>query len=99
MKMYIHVFYFCYFSLKIFNGIIIIINVIIIISVKDKFPLINNTGVWLSGYLIVPYYGKLIPDQIFTPCTPEAGAPAAAINSAADPAGNDGANGGGSTST
>jgi hypothetical protein len=61
---------------------------------EDEFPLINNTGVWPSGCIIAPYYGKLTPDQVFTPCTPEAGAPAAAIKSAANPAGNDGADGG-----
>jgi hypothetical protein len=49
-----------------------------------------NTGVWPSGCLIAPYYGKL---------TPEVGAPAAAIKSAADPAGNEGANEGSSAST
>jgi hypothetical protein len=61
---------------------------------EDEFALINNIGVWPSGCLIAPYYGKLTSDQIFTLSTPEAGAPAAAINSAANPAGNDGANGG-----
>jgi hypothetical protein len=65
---------------------------------EDEFSLINKTGVWPSACLITPYYGKLMPDQIFTPSTPEAGAPAVAIKSAADPAGNDGANGGSSTS-
>jgi hypothetical protein len=40
-----------------------------------------------------------MPDQTFTPSTPEAGGHAAAINSAANPAGYDGANGGSSTST
>jgi hypothetical protein len=66
---------------------------------EDEFALINNIGVWPSGCLIAPYYGKLTPDQMFTPSTPEAGAPGAAINSAANPAGNDGANGGSLTST
>jgi hypothetical protein len=47
---------------------------------EDEFPLINNTGVWPSGCLIALYYGKLTPDQVFTPCTPEAGDPAAGIN-------------------
>jgi hypothetical protein len=61
---------------------------------EDEFSLINNTDVWLSGCLIAPYYGKLTPEQIFTPSTRDGGAPAAAINSAADPAGNDGTNGG-----
>jgi hypothetical protein len=70
------------------------------ISVMEgEFPLLNNPGVWPSGCLIAPYYGKLTPDQVFTPCTPEARAPAAGIKSAADPAGNDGANGGSSTAT
>jgi hypothetical protein len=66
---------------------------------EDEFALINNIGVWPSGCLIAPYYDKLTPDQTFSPSTPEAGAPAAAINSAANPAGNDGANGGSLTST
>jgi hypothetical protein len=66
---------------------------------EDAFYLINNIGVWPSGCLIAPYYGKLTPDQIFTPSTPEAGAHAAAINSAANPAGIDGANGGSLIST
>jgi hypothetical protein len=50
---------------------------------EDEFPLIDDTGVWPSGCLIAPYYGKLTPDQIFTP---EAGAPDAASNSASNPA-------------
>jgi hypothetical protein len=66
---------------------------------EDEFPLINSTGVWPSGCLIVPYYGKLTPDQVFTACTPEAGNPAAGTNPAADSAGNDGAIRGSSTST
>jgi hypothetical protein len=56
----------------------------------DEFLLINNTGVWPSGCLIAPFYGKLTPDQIFTPSTPEP---------ASNPAGNDGADGGSSTPT
>jgi hypothetical protein len=66
---------------------------------EDEFSLINNTGVWPSGFLIAPYYGKLTPDQIFTPSIPEVGTPAAAINFAANPTVNDGANGGSITST
>jgi hypothetical protein len=34
--------------------------------VEDDFHLINNTGVWPSGYLIAPYYGRLNPDQIYS---------------------------------
>jgi hypothetical protein len=60
---------------------------------EDEFSLINDAGVWPSGCLIAPYYGKLTPDQIFSPSTPEAGG-----SSAVNPAGNDGANGGNSTS-
>jgi hypothetical protein len=63
---------------------------------EDEFSLINNTSIWPSGCLIAPYYGKLTPDQIFTTSTPEAGAPAVSIKSAA---GNDGADGGSSSST
>jgi hypothetical protein len=59
---------------------------------EDEFPLINNTGVWPFGCLIALYYGKLTTDQVFIPCTPEVGDPAAGINPAADSAGNDGAN-------
>jgi hypothetical protein len=65
---------------------------------EDEFSVINNTGVWPSGCLIAPYYDKLTPDQMFTPSTPEAGAPVSSINTAVDPAGNDGANGDISTS-
>jgi hypothetical protein len=65
----------------------------------DEFALINNISVWPSGCLIASYYGKLTPDQTFTPSTPEAGAPAVTINSAANAAGNNGANGGSLTST
>lgn len=55
----------------------------------------TGTNAWSSGCVIAPYYGKLAPDKIFTPGTPEAGGPAAATDSAANPAGN----GGSSTST
>jgi hypothetical protein len=38
-----------------------------IISVNEEdFSLINNTGVWPSGCLIAPFYGKLTSDQIFS---------------------------------
>lgn len=50
---------------------------------EDKFSIINSTVAWPSGCLIAPYYGKLMLDQIFISSTPEAGTPAAAINSAA----------------
>jgi hypothetical protein len=66
---------------------------------ENEFPLINSTGVWPSGCLIAPYYGKLTPDQVFTPCTPELGASAPAIKSAQIPADNDGTDGGSSTTT
>jgi hypothetical protein len=68
-------------------------------ATEDEFALINNIGVWPSGCLNAPYYGKLTPDHTFTPNTPEAGALAAAINSAANPADDEGANGGSLTST
>jgi hypothetical protein len=45
------------------------------------------------------YYGKLTPDQIFTPGSLDAGALPATGKSAVDPAGNDGANGGSLKST
>jgi hypothetical protein len=61
---------------------------------EDDFPQINSADVWPTGCLIAPYYGKLMPDQIFTPSTPETGTPVASIITAADPAVNDGANGG-----
>jgi hypothetical protein len=49
---------------------------------EDDFHLINNTGVWPSGCLIAPYYGRLSPDQIYSsptfdssrPPSPPAGA-------------------------
>jgi hypothetical protein len=66
---------------------------------EKEFSLINNTGVWPSGCLLAPYYGKLTPDQIFTPSTPGARAPAATINSAANLAANGGANRGSLTAT
>jgi hypothetical protein len=34
--------------------------------VEDYFNLVNNTGVWRSGCLIAPYYGRLNPDQIYS---------------------------------
>jgi hypothetical protein len=34
--------------------------------VEDDLHLINNTGVWPSGCLIAPYYGRLNPDQIYS---------------------------------
>ncbi|PNF43161.1 hypothetical protein B7P43_G17207 [Cryptotermes secundus] len=66
---------------------------------EDEFALINSTGVWPSGCLIAPYYGKLTADQIFTASTPEEAAPTAAVKPATNPADNNGANGGSSTST
>jgi hypothetical protein len=66
---------------------------------EDEFSLINNTAVWPSGCFIAPYYGKLTPDQIYIPGTPDAGALPATGKSAVDPAGNDGANEGSSMST
>jgi hypothetical protein len=70
-----------------------------ILVMEDDFSQINNTDVCPSGCLIAPYYGKLTPDQIFNLSTPEARAPVASINTVAEPAGNDGANGGSWTST
>jgi hypothetical protein len=69
------------------------------ISVTQDVSLINNTGVWPSGCIIAPYYGTIRPDRIFIHSTPEKGAPAAASNSAANPAGDNRANRGSSTST
>ncbi|XP_033610480.1 uncharacterized protein LOC111872200 [Cryptotermes secundus] len=56
---------------------------------EDEFSLINDVGVWPSGCLIAPYYGKLAPDQVFTPSTSEAGMSDASVKSAVNPAGND----------
>jgi hypothetical protein len=61
---------------------------------EDEFLLINDAGVWPSGCLIAPYYGKLMPDQIFTTSTPEVGGPSIVNRTR-----NDGANGGSSTTT
>jgi hypothetical protein len=41
--------------------------------IEDKFPLINNTGVWPTGCLIAPFYGKLILDQVYSSSTPVTG--------------------------
>ncbi|PNF20526.1 hypothetical protein B7P43_G05329, partial [Cryptotermes secundus] len=38
---------------------------------EEEFSLINDVGVWPSGCLIAPYYGKLAPDQVFTPAHPK----------------------------
>jgi hypothetical protein len=32
---------------------------------EDEATLINNTGVWSTGYPVPPYYGKLTPDQVY----------------------------------
>jgi hypothetical protein len=40
---------------------------------EDEFPLINNTGVWPTGCLIAPFYGRLTPDQVYAPSTPVIG--------------------------
>ena len=41
------------------------------ISVTEvDFPLINNTGVWSSGCLIAPYYGRLSAEQLYNAETP-----------------------------
>jgi hypothetical protein len=37
---------------------------------EDEFMLINNTGVWPTGCLISPFYGRLTPDQVHSPSTP-----------------------------
>jgi hypothetical protein len=42
---------------------------------KDEFPLINNTGVWLTGCLIAPFYGRLTSDQVYSPSRPPIGDP------------------------
>jgi hypothetical protein len=36
----------------------------------NDFPLINNTGVWRTGCLTAPFYGKLTPDQVYSSSTP-----------------------------
>jgi hypothetical protein len=43
--------------------------------IEDDFPLINNTGVWPTGCLIAPFYGRLTPDQVYSPSTPVIGDP------------------------
>ncbi|KDR12838.1 hypothetical protein L798_13261 [Zootermopsis nevadensis] len=37
--------------------------------VEDDFHLVNNIGVWPSGCLIAPYFGRLTPEQIYSPPT------------------------------
>jgi hypothetical protein len=32
--------------------------------------LINKTGVWPNGCLIAPFFGKLTPEQIYSPSAP-----------------------------
>jgi hypothetical protein len=66
---------------------------------EDEFPLINDAGIWPSGCLIAPYYGKLAPDQVFTPSTTEAGVSDVSVKSAVNTAGYDVADGGCLTST
>ena len=44
-----------------------------VLVLEDEFPLINNTGVWPTGCLIAPFYGKLKPDQMYSPSTPVTG--------------------------
>jgi hypothetical protein len=66
---------------------------------EDGFSLINDVGVWPSGCLIAPYYGKLTPDQVYIPSTPEAAVSNASIETAVNSADNDVADGGSSTST
>jgi hypothetical protein len=66
---------------------------------EDEFPLINDASVWPSECLIAPYYGKLAPDQVFTPNTTEAGVSDASVKSAVNTAGSDVVDGGCSAST
>jgi hypothetical protein len=42
---------------------------------EEDFPLTNNTGVWPTGFLIAPFYGKLTPDQVFSSSTHVNGQP------------------------
>jgi hypothetical protein len=65
------------------------------------FPLINNTGVWPTGCLIAPFYGKRAPDQVYsssTLVTGETALPVASdtMNKCVKPKGDDGAHGGSS---
>lgn len=32
---------------------------------EDESTVINNTGVWSTGYPVHPYYSKLTPDQVY----------------------------------
>jgi hypothetical protein len=50
---------------------------------EDDFPLINNTGVWPNGCLITPFFGKLTPEQIYSPSTPVKTAQVGALSAAA----------------
>jgi hypothetical protein len=55
---------------------------------KDDFPLINNTGVWPSGCLIAPFYGRLSADQIYSVVNsdlPRPFSPSAGIDAPCDP--------------
>jgi hypothetical protein len=66
---------------------------------EDEFSLINDTGVWPAGCLIAPYFGKLSPDQVYTPSTLAAGVSETPVGTSANPAGDDGADGSCSAST
>jgi hypothetical protein len=39
---------------------------IIMLVMEEEFLLINNTGLSHTGYLIASFYGKLMPDQVYS---------------------------------
>ncbi|KDR12811.1 hypothetical protein L798_13273 [Zootermopsis nevadensis] len=50
---------------------------------EEDFPLVNNTGVWPNGCLIAPFYGKLTPDQVYSPDAPLTSVPTTADSDSA----------------
>jgi hypothetical protein len=72
--------------------------------IKDDFLLINNTRVWPNDCLIAPFFGRLKPEQIYSPedtVFPVAGAHASSKNTSpsAISEGDDGACGGSASDT
>jgi hypothetical protein len=59
---------------------------------EDDFHLINNTGVWPSGYLIAPFFGRLNLDQIYSALSSSSrpSSPGAGVSSLDPKGGSDG---------
>jgi hypothetical protein len=66
--------------------------------IEDEFPVTDNNNAWPTGFLIVPFYGKLIPYQVYSSSTPVSGGKALpfasdTVNKCAKPKGDDGVSG------